>query len=38
MHIDDIKTFVRNENEQVTYLQTIQIYSQNIRMEFGDEK
>ena len=39
MYMDDIKLFVRNEKENIdTQIQTIRIYSQYIRMEFGREK
>ena len=31
--MDDIKIYVKNENEQKTLIQMIRIYSQDIRME-----
>ena len=34
----DIKIFAKNENELETLIQTIGIFSQDIRMEFGIEK
>ena len=36
--MDDIKIFVKNEKELETLIQTIRIYSQDIRIEFGIEK
>ena len=36
MYLDDIKLFAKNENELET-LDTVRIYSQYIRMEFGIE-
>ena len=36
-YMDDIKTFAKNEKQQIL-IQTIRIYSQDIRMEFGIEK
>ena len=38
MYIDDIKLFAKNEKELETLIQTIRIYSQDIKMEFGTEK
>ena len=36
--MDDIKLFSRNEKELETLIQSVRIYSQNIRMEFDTEK
>ena len=36
--VDDIKMFLVNEKELETLIQTISIYSQNIRMKFSREK
>ena len=38
MYMDDIKRFVKNENEVETLIQTVRIYSQDIGMEYGIEK
>ena len=38
MYIDYIKIFVRNEKELETLIQTIRMYNQEMRMEFGIEK
>ena len=39
MYMDDIKLFAKkNEKEQETLINTVGIYSQDIRMEFGIEK
>ena len=38
MYIDYIKLFAKNEIELRTIIQTVGIYSQDIRMEFGREK
>ena len=38
MYMDDIKLFAKNENELVTLIHTVRIYSQDIGMEFGIEK
>ena len=38
MYMDDIKLFVRNENELGTLIQTVRIYSQDLGMEFSREK
>ena len=38
MCMDDIKLFIKNEKELVTLMQTIRIYSHDIRMEFDIEK
>ena len=35
MFMDGIKPFVKNEKGLETLIQTIRIYSQDIRMEFG---
>ena len=35
MYIDDIKLFVKNEQELENLIQTVKIYSQDIKMEFG---
>ena len=34
MYIDDIKLFAKNEKESETLIQTVRIYSQDIKMEF----
>ena len=34
IHIDDIKVFAWNEKEQETLIQTISIYSKDIKMAF----
>ena len=36
--MDDMKLFAKNEKELKTLIQTLRIYSQDIRMEFGIEK
>ena len=38
MYMDDIKLFTKDEKELETLIQTMRIYSQDIRMEFGIEK
>ena len=38
MYMDDIKLFTKNEKEFVTLIQTLRIYSQDIKMEFSIEK
>ena len=38
MYMNDIKLFVENERELETLIQTLRLYSQDIRMEFGIEK
>ena len=38
MYIDDIKLFAPNEKELETLIQTVRIYSQDIRIEFRIEK
>ena len=38
MYMDDIKLFAKNEKELDTLIQTVRIYSQDVRMEFGIEK
>ena len=38
MYMDDIKLFAKNEKELETLIQTVRIYSQDIKMEFGIEK
>ena len=38
MYMDDIKLFVKNEKEWETLMQVVNIYSDNIGMEFGIEK
>ena len=38
MYMDDIKLFVKNENELETLIHAVRIYSQDIGMEFGIEK
>ena len=38
MHLDDLKLSTKKEKELDTLIQTIRIYSQNTRMEFGIEK
>ena len=38
MYRDDIKLFTKNEKELETLIQTVKIYSQDIKMEFGIEK
>ena len=38
MYMDDIKLFVKNENELATLIHGVRIYSQDIGMEFGIEK
>ena len=37
MYVDDIKIFTKNEKELTTLMQTIRIYSQDIRMELDIE-
>ena len=34
----DIKTYVKNEKELETLIQTVRIYGQDMRMKFGLEK
>ena len=36
--MDDIKVFVKNQKELETLIQTIRIYSQDVRFDFGIEK
>ena len=36
--MDDIKLFAKNEKELETLIQTVRIYSPDIKMEFGIEK
>ena len=38
MYMDDIKLFVKNENERETLIYVVRIYSQEIGMGFGLEK
>ena len=38
INMDDIKIFAENQKELETFIQTIIIYSQNIRIELGIEK
>ena len=38
MYVDDIKPFAKNEKELEIFIQTVKIYCQDIRMEFGIEK
>ena len=38
MYVDDIKLFVKNEQEGETLIHTVRIYSQDIEMEFGIKK
>ena len=38
MYADDIKPFVKNENQLETLIQTVKIYNQDIGMEFEIEK
>ena len=38
MHMDDIRLFEINEKELETPIQTVEIYSQDIGIEFGTEK
>ena len=38
MYMEDIKLFVKNEKELETLIQTVRIYYQDVRMEFGIEK
>ena len=38
MYMDDIKVFAKNEKEFETLIHTVRIYSQDIRVEFGNEK
>ena len=38
MYMDDIKLFAENEKELETLIQTVRIYSQDIKIEFGIEK
>ena len=38
MYMDDINFFARNEKELETLIQTMTIYSQDIKMEFGIKK
>ena len=38
MYIDDIKPFVKNENELKTLIHTVRIHNQDMRIEFGIEK
>ena len=38
MYLDDIKLLDKNEKELETLIQTVRIYSQDIRKEFGIEK
>ena len=38
MYMDDIKLFTKNEKDPETLIQTLRIYSHDIRMEFGIEK
>ena len=38
MYMNNIKLFAKNEKELEALLQTVTIYSQDIRMEFGIEK
>ena len=38
MYMDDIKLFTKNDKELEILIQTVRIYSQNIRMQFGIEK
>ena len=38
LYMDDIKLFTKNEKELETLIHTIRIYSQDIGMEFGNEK
>ena len=38
MYRDDINLFAKNEKELETLIQTVEIYSQDIGMEFGIEK
>ena len=35
IYMDDINLFAKNENELEIFIQTIRIYSHNIRMESG---
>ena len=38
MYMDNIKLFVKKENELETLIHTVRIYSEDIGMEFGIEK
>ena len=38
MYMEDIKIFAKNEKELDTQIQTIRIYSQDVRYEFDNEK
>ena len=38
MYMDDIKLFAKNEKELETLIQAVEIYNQDIGMEFGIEK
>ena len=38
MYMDDIKSFAKNERELETLLRAVRIYSQDVGMEFGNEK
>ena len=38
MYVDDIKLFAKNEKELETLIHAVNIYSQNIGMEFDIEK
>ena len=38
MYMDDIKLFAENDKQLEIMLQTIRLYSQDIRMEFSTEK
>ena len=38
MSMDNIKLFAKNKKELETIIQTVRIYSQDIRIEFGIDK
>ena len=38
MYMDDIKLFVKNEEELETLINTVRIYSEGVEMEFGIEE